>query len=504
MSQLEAHFASFRQQIVGVDATFEGPFGQRPIVYADWTASGRYYGPIERLVANEIGPFIGNTHTESSFTGTIMTRAYHEAREIIKRHVNAGPEDALLLCGSGMTAAINKLQRILGLRVPEYLRDFTDVPEEKRPIVFVTHMEHHSNHTTWLETIARVEVLPPDEQGLVSVDALRDALARHADHPYKIGAFTACSNVTGIETPYHELARAMHEQGGVCIVDFAACAPYVEIDMHPADDPAARLDAIVFSPHKFLGGPGSSGVLVFNASLYNLEVPERPGGGTVNWTDPWNPHSYIDDIEVREDGGTPGFLQGIRAALAMRLKEQMGGANIRAREEELLEILFDALPTVPGLHILADHIHQRLGIVSFYVDGLHYNLIVKLLNDRYGIQVRGGCSCAGTYGHYLLHIDPPRSARWRREVVEQHDQSHKPGWVRLSIHPTMTDDELRYCLDAIREVVAHGAEWGAEYDYSCATNEFAHPIAFDYADRLKQWFDAEELAHATTVVRETS
>ncbi|MFW5942830.1 MAG: aminotransferase class V-fold PLP-dependent enzyme, partial [Chloroflexota bacterium] len=482
---LQTHFSPFRRQIVGHRATFQTPYGEKPLVYADWTASGRLYAPIEKTMSDVVAPYVGNTHTEASYTGTLMTRAYHEARETIKQHVNAGPHDLLIAAGSGMTTVVNKLQRMLGLRLPEQLRSYCDIPEDERPVVFVTHMEHHSNHTSWLETIADVEVLPPDDQGLVNPATLRERLPAYAHRPLKIGAFTACSNVTGIETPYYELARIMHEYGGYCFVDFAASAPYVTIDMHPGD-PQARLDAIYFSPHKFLGGPGTPGVLVFNRSLYELSVPDRPGGGTVNWTNPWEGRSYLDDIEAREDGGTPGFLQTIRAALTIRLKEAMGVDAMRAREEELLPRLFAGLRDIPDLHILADHVEQRLGIVSFYVEHIHYNLLVKLLNDRYGIQTRGGCSCAGTYGHYLLHVSPAQS-RQITTRIDQGDLSQKPGWVRVSIHPTTTDEELSYIVDAVGEIVGNVDEWSEDYVYLPHQNEFKHRRAQEGNGPLARW-----------------
>ncbi|HSM56256.1 MAG TPA: aminotransferase class V-fold PLP-dependent enzyme [Candidatus Sulfomarinibacteraceae bacterium] len=482
---LEAHFTPFRRQIVGRRATFQTTYGEMPLVYADWTASGRLYAPIEQTMSEAVAPYVGNTHTETSFTGTLMTRAYHEAREAIKHHVNAGPDDVLIAEGSGMTTVVNKLQRMLGLRIPEQLRSYCHIPEDRRPVVFVTHMEHHSNHTSWLETIADVEVLPPNEDGLVDPHTLSQRLPAYGDRPLKIGAFTACSNVTGIETPYAELARIMHRHGGYCFVDFAASAPYVDIDMHP-DDPQARLDAIYFSPHKFLGGPGTPGVLVFHGSLYGLRVPDRPGGGTVNWTNPWQGRSYIDDIEAREDGGTPAFLQTIRAALAIRLKETMGTEAMRAREEELLPRLFAGLRAVPGLHILADHVEQRLGIVSFYVENIHYNLLVKLLNDRYGIQVRGGCSCAGTYGHYLLNVSRRQSEQITSRI-DQGDLSQKPGWVRVSIHPTTTDEELSYIVDAVGEIVSNVDEWSEDYVYLPHQNEFKHRRAQEADGPLAQW-----------------
>lgn len=487
-TKLEAYFEPFRRGIVGHDLTFETPYGRVPLVYADWIASGRLYAPIEEKISREFGPYVGNTHSESNLTGTAMTHAYHMAQRIIKRHVNACPEDVIINCGTGMTGAVNKLHRILGLRVPDVLDEYVHFPAELRPVVFCTHMEHHSNQTSWLETFADVVVLDPDRRGLCEPDHLRTSIEGYKDRKRIIGAFTSCSNVTGIQTPYRDLARIIHEYGGIVFVDFAASAPYVDIDMHP-DDPLERLDGIYFSPHKFLGGPGTSGVLIFHSSLYRSRVPDNPGGGTVNWTNPWGGRSYFEDIETREDGGTPGFLQAIRTALCIRLKEQIGTDKMIAREHELVAIALPALREIPGIHILAEQVEDRLGVISFYSDKVHYNLMVILLNDRYGIQVRGGCSCAGTYGHYLLHVDPTRS-KAIADAIDSGDLSDKPGWVRFSLHPTMTNGELEYVIDAIREISAGADKLEEDYEYSALTNEYTHK-SFD-ADgeqaRIQGWF----------------
>ena len=328
---LEKYFDKYRKEIIGIDQTFETPYGVKKIVYADWTASGRLYRPIEEKMINDFGPYVANTHTETTFSGSAMTMAYHEAREIIKRHVNAGKDCALIAEGTGMTGVINKFQRILGLKVSENLRELADaIPEQKKPVVFITHMEHHSNQTSWLETIADVEIIPCDEDGLVNYDSLNDLIDQYKHKEIKIASVTACSNVTGIQPDYYRIAKIMHQHGGVCFVDFACSAPYVEINMRP-EDAESHLDAIFFSPHKFLGGPGTSGVLIFHKSLYKNMIPDNPGGGTVNWTNPWGEHRYLEDIETREDGGTPGFLQTIRTALAIQLKDEMGTQHINDR-----------------------------------------------------------------------------------------------------------------------------------------------------------------------------
>jgi selenocysteine lyase/cysteine desulfurase len=489
MSELEKHFEHFRDKIIGIDQTFESPFGEKEIIYADWVASGRLYATIEDKIKNLFGPFVANTHTDTSITSTTMTRSYHHAQKIIKNHCNANDDDVIITAGSGMTTVINKLQRILGLKLPEQLKQFTNIPDEFKPVVFLTHMEHHSNQTSWYETIADTVVIEPTEDGLVDEKRLIEALEKYKSRKLKIGSFSSCSNVTGIRTPYHKLAKIMHQNNGYCFIDFAASAPYDEINMHP-EDTEERLDAIFFSPHKFLGGPGTSGVLIFHKSLYNRSVPDHPGGGTVEWTNPWGGHRYIESIEAREDGGTPGFLQAIRTALSIKLKEEMGVENIHKRENELLAFALKRFRKIPKIHLLATNIEDRLGIISFYVEGIHFNLMVKLLNDFYGIQMRGGCSCAGTYGHYLLHIDPSRSKKIT-DMIDKHDFSQKPGWVRFSLHPTMTDSELLFIMDGIEDIVSNVETYSKDYIYNSDNNEYYHTSELENNfDFLEDWFNS--------------
>jgi selenocysteine lyase/cysteine desulfurase len=499
MSELEAYFNRFRKNIIGIDAEIETPYGSKKLIYADWIASGRLYNPIERKISAEIGPMVGNTHSESTATGKAMSAVYHQAQRIVKNHVNADENDVLIFTGTGMTSAIVKLQRIIGLKVPEQAKKFcavsmfnnvkcSDISNTKRPVVFLTHTEHHSNHTSWLETLADVVVLEPSPDLTVNTGALRKELEKYRDRPLLIGSFSACSNVTGYFPPFYELARIMHEYNGYCFVDFAASAPYVDINMHP-EDKMEQLDAIFFSPHKFLGGPGSPGVLIFSKVLYKNEIPDTPGGGTVKWTNRWGGYSYISDIEVKEDGGTPGFLQGIKAALAVSLKEEMSASKISERERELIEITFRELSKIKDLHILADGIKERLGVFSFYINSIHHNLITRLLNDRFGIQMRGGCSCAGTYGHFLLNVDFSLSKEIT-DKIDAGDLSMKPGWIRLSLHPTMTNEELLYITDAIKETVENIDEWKKDYSYDLHTNEFHHhDFPEDLVSDYSSWFN---------------
>ncbi|TKH45946.1 selenocysteine lyase [Paenibacillus terrae] len=482
----EAFFARYREGTIGYRQTFESPYGQKKLVYADWAASGRLYRPIESRIANDLGPFVANTHTESNLTGTLMTQAYEEAKRIIKNHVHANEHDIILFAGSGMTGAINKLQRMLGLKIHEKLKHHYPIAEKERPVIFVTHMEHHSNHISWAETIGDVVCIPPAPDGTVDPANLERLLLQFRHRPTKIGAFTACSNVTGFEPPIYQLSRKMHEHGGVCFIDFSASAPYAAINMHPAE-PLERLDGIVFSPHKFLGGPGTSGVLIMDSRLCLNCAPDQPGGGTVSWTNPWGGYEYKDNIEAREDGGTPAFLQAMRTALCIQLKEQMGLSRILEREKELTSLLLNGLDEIPGLHILGGKSEHRLSIVSFVVDHIHYNLIVKLLNDRFGIQVRGGCSCAGTYGHYLLGIDQQTSNQMS-DLIHVGDLSRKPGWVRLSLHPMMTNQEVSYLISSIRMVVENILAWQKDYTYQPDSNEWRYRYEHQKID-VSKWFN---------------
>ncbi len=484
---LEQFFSQFRDQIIGADQTFRSPYGVQNLIYADWTASGRLYRPIEEKICNEFGPFVANTHTETSTSGAAMTLAYHEARNIIKRHVNANENDVLITTGSGMTGVVNKFQRILGLKVAENLKDYTNVPEDLKPIVFVSHMEHHSNQTSWLETIADVEVVPCNDAGLVCLKSFEKCIQKYEHRKIKIASITACSNVTGIKTEYHKVAKLIHKYNGLCFIDFACCAPYVDINMHPEIE-EEYLDAIFFSPHKFLGGPGSSGVLIFNKKLYKNTIPDNPGGGTVSYTNPWGQHDYFDDVETREDGGTPGFLQTIKIALSIQLKDKMGTENIHLREEEINKVMFNTLESLNGVRILAPNHKERLSIFSFYFEKYHFNLVVKLLNDRFGIQTRGGCSCAGTYGHFLLNVDQITSNKIKDEILHGCN-TQKPGWIRLSLHPTITNSELDFICKSLNDLTDNIEDWSKDYTYDSLKNDYVHKFVTPIEKELvTSWF----------------
>ena len=499
MTELEKHFAPFAKKIIGLNKTFDTPYGKKQIIYTDWIASGRLYSDIEKKITNDFGPYVANTHTETSETGTIITKSYHYAKKIIKKHVNANNDDILINAGRGMTGAVNKLIRILGFKYDGKYFEKKHLLPEDIPLVIVSHMEHHSNHTSWLTTIADVIIVKPDKENNFSFDNLKKILTENKNRKYKIVSVSAASNITGIKTDYKKIASIAHKNNAFCFVDFAASAPYVDIDMHPKNDKLSYLDAIFFSPHKFLGGPGSAGVLIFNKKLYNNKIPDHTGGGIVKWTNAWNEYAFVDEIEEREDAGTPAFLQTIRTALVIKLKQKMNCKKIEERENEINKIIFDKLLKIKNIVVLAKNNRNRLSVFSFYHKKIHYNLFVKLLSDVFGIQVRGGCACAGTYGHFLLNIKKTESHKITNEI-NSGNLSHKPGFVRLSLHPTTTNNQIDYIINAIKTIDKDFEKYQQDYIYNKTTNEFYHKN-FKSNDIYKKWFAFSCLRHWDTQIK---
>jgi selenocysteine lyase/cysteine desulfurase len=408
-----------------------------------------------------------------------MTELYERAFRRIARYLNAAPDDVVLPVGSGSTGAVNRLITILGLRLPSQLEDRLQlsrhVPLADRPVIFRSQMEHHSNDITWRETIGETVYVDFDAHGRISADDLDARLAKYADRPYKIGTFSAASNVTGIRNDCHALARVLHRHGALAFFDYAASGPYVEIDMHPQDargapDSAAALDAVFLSVHKFLGGPRAPGLLIGNRRLFSNRVPAEPGGGTVLYTSPTE-HVYLEDASHRETGGTPPIVGSIQAGLAFDLKHAIGVERIRRIEADYLRRALEVWTRDPALTILGDLEPERLGVVSMIFEGLHHNFAVALLNDFFGLQVRGGCMCAGPYGHELLHIDLSVSEGIRRELLRGH-AGVKPGWVRVSFSPATTEEEFQALLEGVEFVSRRGRGYLDRYELVEATGEW--------------------------------
>jgi len=463
-----------RAGVLGAGVPLETPFGKQPLRYFDFIASGRFHREIEDELAERVLPYMANTHTSSSWTGRLMTEYYENAFRRIAHYINASPEEVLIPVGQGSTGAINRLITVLGLRIPDQVEELRHckecIPEEKRPVIFRSMMEHHSNDIAWRETIGDVAYVGFDKQGRISADDLERKLSEHKNRPWKIGTFSAASNVTGILNPCHALAKVLHRHGAWAFFDYAAAAPYIDVDMHPVDEPEAYFDAVFFSVHKFLGGPRTPGLLAANRRLFTNRVPGEPGGGTVLYTSPWD-HRYLSSIQERETGGTPPIVQSIQAGLAFDLKAAIGTQRIERIEQDYLARALKEWTQHSKLWVLGLTEARRLGIVSLIFRDLHHNLAAALLNDLFGIQVRGGCMCAGPYGHLLLHIEEAHSAAIRRRLAEGHI-GEKPGWVRISLGPTVTEEEFQTLLEAVDYVATRGRDYLAQYELSDETGEW--------------------------------
>jgi len=492
-------FDFLRAQVIGADAEIRTPFGERLMVYADYTASGRCLALVERYIQGLLRIY-ANTHTEDDISGRSMTRLLEEAEGAIKRSVNAGPSGCIVPVGSGATGAIDKFQQIIGVMLPPATRQslvglmdrglgtetrkaFERFMDAHQPVVFVGPYEHHSNEVTWREGLVTVQEVQLDDDGGIDLAHLEALLQdpRFQGRP-RIGSFSAASNVTGIRSPVHEIAALLHRHDAIACFDFAASAPYVEIDMNP---PAgkfpgdASIDAVFISPHKFIGGPGSVGVLVFKKELYHSELPPSvSAGGTVDFVGPHG-QDFIRDIEEREKAGTPGVLQVLKAGLAFEIKDNIGVAAIEEREHEMLTRVFGRWQVHPNIDILGNpDPSRRISIISFNVRDpggryLHPKFVTTLLNDLFGIQSRAGCSCAGPYGHRLLGMGIEASEQYRKWIARGFS-GLKPGWCRISLHYVMDADEVGYIIDAVEFVAEHGYRFLPQYRFDLHTGAWQH------------------------------
>ncbi|MEX0737810.1 MAG: aminotransferase class V-fold PLP-dependent enzyme [Pseudohongiella sp.] len=468
-----------REDVIGQRLSIATPFGDKPLVYADYTASGRGLGFIEDYIREQVLPYYANTHTETTFTGARTSALRESSRQIIRRAVNGNADDKVIFCGSGATAAINKLIDVLNLRLPADLdqrcRLTAALPEDERPVVFIGPYEHHSNELPWRESIARLELIPLDKLGGIDLAALERALVRHQGRRLLIGSFSAASNVTGIRSDVPAVTALLRRYGALACWDYAAAGPYVRIDMN-GEQP---LDAVFLSPHKFVGGPGTPGILVAKRAVFHNTVPAMVGGGTVSYVTPQD-HVYVTDIERREEGGTPAIVESIRAGLVFSLQQQVGIDEIQAREQAMAATVMKRLQACPNIEVLGSANAHRLPIFSLrFWHGdkeLHYGFVVSLLNDLFGIQARGGCSCAGPYAHSLLGMDMALSKRVEAAVVSGAGLM-RPGWVRLNFNYFIDADELDYLLGALALVAEHGWRLLRCYRYDAVHGVWRHQDA---------------------------
>ncbi len=466
MKTFDEVLSFLRQNEVGRRASIETPFGRRLLTYADLTATGRYLHFVEAWV-RRVRPFYANTHTAVSSTGRIMTELREEARAVIRRSVHAAPDDVVVFVGSGATGAINKLVGLLGWRISEPLeREYSlskHIPADQRPVVFVGPYEHHSNELPWLESIADVVEISLDERGSIDLEDLREKAQAYKHRPFRLGAFSAASNVTGVISDVRAISKLLHQHGATAFFDYAAAGPYVEIDMHP-HDPEERMDAIAISPHKFVGGPQATGILVAHKSLFVTRTPEKPGGGTVDYVASLAKRhvDYTSRLDEREEAGTPSVVSDLRAGIAFLVKEMVGPERIYEHEVALASRAMRRMAKHPAVKILGPTTLKRLAIISFNIDGLHHDLVSALLDHLFGIQNRAGCACAGPYGHRLLGINEEISLKYRAQI-QRNVIGVKPGWVRLSLPYYASDEDIEFILSAVEFVAEHGKDFIPAY-----------------------------------------
>jgi len=515
MSQTKLDLKELRRQIIGVDAFIKTPFGERLMLYADYTASGRSLAFVEDYLVS-LQRLYANSHTEDDLSGRVTTDLLHQAEEMIKGALNAGPDGRIIACGTGATGAIDRMQQLVGVKLPAASRSLLhgllqgfvgaeSMPallehiEQQQPVIFVGPYEHHSNEISWRESLATVVEVRMSADGGIDLDHLRELLDRSEyQDRLRIGSFSAASNVTGMRSPVHEIAKLLHSGGALAFFDYAASAPYVSIDMNP-ESPGmedASLDAVFLSPHKFLGGPGASGLLVFNKRCYHDELPPSiAGGGTVDYVGPED-HDFISDIEAREKAGTPGILQTLKAALVFEVKEAIGIEHIEQREAELTRRVFERWEGHPQIEILGNpDPDRRVGIISFNLRDirgqyLHPRFVTTLLNDLFGIQSRAGCSCAGPYGHKLLDIDPVKAGEYRNWISRGY-HGVKPGWCRVGFHYVFDKPEAEYLMDCIEFVAEYGHLFVHQYRFDARGGGWKHksweeePVEFSLQAALR-------------------
>lgn len=469
--------AKLRGGLIGEGARISTPFGELPLVYADYTASGRALRQVEDFVADKVLPFYANSHTESSHCGAYTTRLREEARDVIAKHTNAGADCSVIFTGSGATAAVNRLVALCDVaavarhderstigRLAALFGRKAAATQSAKATVLIGPYEHHSNILPWRESGAEVIEIPEARDGGPDLKVLDAELTARADRDLLIGSFSAASNVTGIVTDADAVTAVLKRHGALAFWDYAGGGPYLEIDMNPGK--GLEKDAVFLSPHKFPGGPGASGVLIVRHSAVRATRPTWPGGGSVSYVSPWA-HDYFDSLVEREEAGTPNVIGDIRAALAFLVKAAIGPKAIAARDRELITRAMSAWGDNANLDVLGADKPNRLPIFSFRVgDGkgghLHHQLATRLLSDVYGIQARGGCVCAGPYGHRLLHVDREPSERIRQAIKDGHE-IEKPGWVRLNLSYLMDDAKADFIIKSVDALAAGNGSWSHYY-----------------------------------------
>lgn len=444
--------------VIGSNQCITTALGVKPLVYADYTASGRALKSVERYISEQVLPYYANTHSSSSYTGAQTTLLREQAREIIKKAVNAKQEDRLIFCGSGATSAINKVIDLMDLK-----KDISHDDINLRPVVFIGPYEHHSNELPWRECHADVISIPLNEKGLIDTQVLIEQLIKYKSRCTKIGSFSAVSNVTGLISDVPTITNILKQHNAYSFWDYAAGAPYIPININ-GDSP---IDAVFISAHKFVGGVSTCGILVAKKHVFKNSIPSIVGGGTVEFVSD-SSHKYVSQLERKEEGGTPAIIESIRTGLVFKVQQQIGTDTVKTLEQNIVKQAMKRFSMMKNIEVLGSHTLDRVAIFSLRFKhknkDLHYGLISAILNDFFGIQVRGGCSCAGPYGHKLLGIDD-QTSNTLAALIAEGEMIMRPGWVRLNFNYFINAKEFNYIIEAISLVSQHAAKLQVYYYY---------------------------------------
>ncbi|MFW2612381.1 aminotransferase class V-fold PLP-dependent enzyme [Aliarcobacter butzleri] len=407
--------------------------GKNKKEYFDYTASGLGFRQIENRIHDVLETY-ANTHSKEASNADKTTNYYERARINLAHNLELTDDFAILPSGCGSTAAIKHFQELLGLYIPPATKKRFNfkIDKESAPLVIVGPYEHHSNEVSFREALCETQRVNLDKDGLVDLDHLKEILEKNKNREI-IASFCIASNVTGIITPYEDISKILRAYNAIICFDAAASSPYMNIPCH-------LFDAMFMSSHKLLGGPGSCGLLVIRKDLIDTSIaPTFAGGGTVEYVNK-DLQLYQKEIETREDAGTPGILQLIRASLAYQLRNEISFDFIKKQKDELKEFLINELKKIPNCVIYGNQEAQNIGIISFNIRGLSPYDLCNKISSQDGFQTRAGCSCAGPYGHDLLGI-------------EKLDRTNRPGWVRVSIHFSQTKDDIKNLVESIKKVI---------------------------------------------------
>lgn len=407
--------------------------GKNKKEYFDYTASGLAFRQIENRIHDVLETY-ANTHSKEASNADKTSTYYELARQNLAKNLGLTSDFAILPNGCGSTAAIKHFQELMGLYIPPKTKKRLNLNIDKStlPLVIVGPYEHHSNEVSFREALCETIRINLTSDGLIDLQHLENVLEKNKNREI-FASFCIASNVTGIITPYEEISKLLRKYNAVICFDCAASSPYMNI-------PCELYDALFLSPHKLLGGPGSCGLLIIRESLVDTSIsPTFAGGGTVEYVNK-NSQIYQKDVQIREDAGTPGILQFIRASLAYQLRNEIGFDLIKNQKNELKNLLITELNKIPNCEIYGNQKAQNIGIVSFNIKGLNPYELCNKLSQINNIQTRAGCSCAGPYGHDLLGID-------------ELDLNSKPGWVRISIHYSQTKEEIINLVESIKKII---------------------------------------------------